>query len=102
MTASPMRPAQKLTMKTASYDPGAAAKTAKASTGPVNAPAMSSERCTPKALPQCMGGVASEIIASRGAVLMPLPRRSTKSSPANAVSELPTNSSPARVTVERK
>ena len=35
-------------------------------------------RCTPKASRGCSGGVAAEIIASRGAVRMPLPIRSAE------------------------
>ena len=44
--------------------------------GPSAAPMVSSIRCTPKARPRCSVGVAVLIMASRGAVLMPLPIRS--------------------------
>ena len=99
-TPRPIRPAHKLTTNTASYPPGAAASTAKASTGPVIAPAMSSARCTPNAAPHWARGVAMEIIASRGDVRIPLPRRSTSTRPATAPHTCPTSTIPRRATVD--
>ena len=51
---------------------------------------MSSARCTPNAVPSCSFGVLNEIIASRGAVRIPLPARSRRITPSSAPQALPT------------
>ena len=48
-----------------------------ATSGPRNAPNVSSARCTPNERPSVTGLLLNEISASRGAVRMPLPARST-------------------------
>ena len=50
-----------------------------AASGPSIAPTVSSARCTPNERPRPARSLSSEISASRGAVRMPLPRRSTSS-----------------------
>jgi len=49
-----------------------------AASGPMKAPAVSSDCRRPNAAPRTAGGVRSAISASRGAPRMPLPMRSTK------------------------
>ena len=49
---------------------------AKAMSGPISAPSVSSARWTPKARPSAAGGDDVAINASRGAVRSPLPSRS--------------------------
>ena len=68
---------RKLTRKTEWNASGAMASSANATSGPSMAPVVSSARCTPNAWPSCDLGVESEIMASRGAVRMPLPARSS-------------------------
>ena len=67
---------QSETVQTAPNANGATARIAKASSGPIMAPVVSSARCVPNAAPRFSLGVVSVIIASRGAVRMPLPMRS--------------------------
>ena len=73
---TPMSATQKLTRKIEWNASGAMARIANATSGPSTAPVVSSARCTPNAVPSWSLGVDSEIIASRGAVRMPLPMRS--------------------------
>ena len=64
------------------YSLGVSASSAKPSSGPSIAPQVSIARCTPKAVPSSSCGLLSEIIASRGAVRIPLPIRSMSSTAA--------------------
>ena len=57
------------------------------------APAVSIARWTPKAVPSPAGVLLSEISASRGAVRIPLPVRSTSTIPATELTAPPTSSS---------
>ncbi len=76
-SATPRIATQKLTRKIELNASGATASIENATSGPIIAPVVSRARCTPKAAPSCGSGVESEIIASRGAVRMPLPMRSS-------------------------
>ena len=101
MTATPSSPNPKLNTKIESKDPGTASSTAKASNGPMRAPAASMVRWIPNAVPQEACGVANEIMASRGPVRRPLPSRSINR---NGTAGSPTQmdpSRPARVSVDR-
>ena len=74
---------------------GAAASSAKASSGPIIAPAVSIARCTPNAQAElALGRRLSEIIASRGAVRMPLPVRSSRMSALERAQAPPTSGEP--------
>ena len=75
---------KKLTTNTASNASGRRISSPNATSGPSIAPAVSSARWTPKAVPKRSGGELSEMIASRGAVLMPLPIRSIMIRPVSA------------------
>ena len=88
-------------MKIASKRPGATASIPNASSGPIIAPVVSSARCTPNAVPSCSLGVLSEIIASRGAVRMPLPVRSSTMIAASAPTAPPAARKPSLQTAER-
>ena len=87
---SPMSAMKKLTRKIELKASGASASSPKASRGPIIAPVVSSARWTPKAAPSWRSGVESEIIASRGAVRMPLPMRSMSTVAPMADSAVPT------------
>ena len=87
-------------MKSESKASGAAASRAKASSGPIIAPVVSIARCTPNAVPSCSRGVESEIIASRGAVRMPLPIRSSSTTAPIAETAVPTSASASLHTAE--
>ena len=81
---------QKLTRKIEPKASGASASSPKASSGPIIAPVVSSARCTPNAAPSWRSGVEREIIASRGAVRMPLPTRSISTVAPMADNAVPT------------
>ena len=80
---------------------GAAASSANASSGPSMAPVVSIARCTPNAVPRSSFGVESEIIASRGAVRMPLPTRSSSTTAPIADTAVPTSASASLQNAER-
>ena len=61
---------------------------------------VSSARCTPNAAPRLPGLVLSEIIASRGAVRMPLPVRSSSTMAPIAEKAPPTTTRPSLHTAE--
>ncbi len=61
-----------------------ACTSASATSGPSTAPSVSMARCKPNARPCCPGRVVAAMRSSRGAVRMPLPRRSVNR-PASAV-----------------
>ena len=63
--------------------------------GPAIAPAVSSARCTPNAVPSRAGLELSEISASRGATRTPLPTRSLKSIADAGTGALPAASRPS-------
>lgn len=65
---------------TVRYPSGIAQSTTKAASGPSAAPMVSKVRCTPNDRPSVRGSDEAAIIASRGAVRMPLPTRSTATS----------------------
>ena len=69
--------------------------------GPSSAPTVSMVRCTPNAAPSESAGVASEIIASRGAVRTPLPARSTASTEPMPNVDAPTAGNTSFVAAER-
>ena len=81
---------QNETRKIESKASGAIASIANATSGPSIAPTVSIERWTPNAVPSCSFGVDSEIIASRGAVRIPLPARSASTTAPIADTEVPT------------
>ena len=87
-------------MNTESNASGAMASSPKATSGPSIAPVVSSARCTPKAVPSVAGVLDSEIIASRGAVRMPLPVRSRSTSAPIAENAPPTSTSPSLHTAD--
>ena len=74
---------------------GASARIPNAISGPIIAPVVSIARCTPNARPSVFGVAESEISASRGAVRMPLPMRSTITIAAIAPAALPASTSPS-------
>ena len=80
---------------------GAAASSANATSGPIIAPAVSIARCTPNASPRSRLGAVSEIIASRGAVRMPLPVRSSRISALSPAQAPPTTARPSLQTADR-
>ena len=100
-TARPTTAKQKLTRKIESKASGAMASRPKATSGPIIAPVVSRARCTPKDVAMPSGVLLSEIIASRGAVRMPLPVRSIRTSAPMAEKALPTTSRPSLHTAER-
>ena len=65
------------------------------------APVVSIARCTPNAVPRSRSGVESEIIASRGAVRIPLPARSSSTTAPIAETAVPTVASASLQTAER-
>jgi hypothetical protein len=69
--------------------------------GPSRAPTVSMLRCTPNAAPSRSSGVAIEIIASRGAVRMPLPARSAAISAPMPNGEPPTSGKNTFVAADR-
>lgn len=91
-TMTPSVATQKLTTNTASNASARSQSRANAASGPISAPAVSMARCTPNALPWCASSTDSEISASRGAVRMPLPMRSTARVADNAVVDAPASS----------
>ncbi len=86
---------QNETMKTDVKAFAATARIAKASSGPSIAPTVSSARCTPNAAPRSSFGVAIEIMASRGAVRIPLPMRSIRTSALIADNAVPAVARPS-------
>ena len=86
---------QNETRKTDVNASGASARIPNASSGPSIAPVVSIARCTPKAIPSDFGDDESEISASRGAVRMPLPMRSTITRAPIAVTAPPAATSPS-------
>ena len=74
---------------------GASARIPNATSGPSIAPVVSIARCTPKAIPSVCGEAESEISASRGAVRIPLPMRSTITSAPIALTAPPAATSPS-------
>ncbi len=86
---TPMRAMQNDTTNTEVNAFAATARIPNASSGPSIAPTVSRARCTPNAAPSCAGGVDIEIIASRGAVRIPLPMRSIRTSALIADSAVP-------------
>ena len=99
-TATPSVARQKETRKIESNASGAIASRQNATSGPSIAPVVSIARCTPKAAPSWSFGVESEIIASRGAVRMPLPARSSSTTAPIADTAVPTSSSRSLQTAE--
>ncbi len=79
---------------------GAIARMPNASSGPSIAPVVSMARCTPNAVPSVFGEADSEIRASRGAVRMPLPIRSSMTIAPIALAALPAATSPSLQTAD--
>jgi hypothetical protein len=77
ITPSPAIATQNETRNTDVNASGASARIPNAISGPIMAPVVSIARCTPNAVPSVLGEAESEISASRGAVRMPLPMRSS-------------------------
>ena len=95
ITPSPAIATQNETRNTEVKASGASARIPNASSGPSIAPVVSIARCTPNAIPSVCGEADSEISASRGAVRMPLPMRSTITSAAIALTAPPAATSPS-------
>ncbi len=74
--ATPAMAMKKLVTSTRSKACGSVARIANATSGPSSAPAVSSARWMPKAIPSRSGAALSEMSESRGEVRMPLPTRS--------------------------
>ena len=100
-TSTPSVATQKLTMNTASNASATSQSSRKAARGPASAPAVSMARCTPNARPWWASSTDSEISASRGAVRMPLPIRSTASVADSAVVLAPARSRKGLHTADR-
>ena len=100
-TATPRIAKQNETVQTAPNANGATARIAKARSGPIMAPVVSSARCVPNAAPRFSLGVVSVIIASRGAVRMPLPTRSMTTIAPIAEKAPPTTTSTPLLMAER-
>ena len=96
-----MTPKQNETTKTALYSPGARARITNARSGPIMAPSVSSARCTLNEVARFSGVLFSEIIASRGAVRIPLPTRSAITTAVSAGTALPASGIASRDTVDR-
>ncbi len=99
-TAKPRTARKNETRKIEWNASGAAASMQNASSGPSMAPVVSIARCTPNAAPSSSFGVDSEIIASRGAVRIPLPARSSSTTAPIADTAVPTTISRSLQTAE--
>ena len=101
ITPSPAIATQNETRNTDVNASGASARIPNAISGPSMAPVVSIARWTPNAVPSVLGEAESEISASRGAVRMPLPMRSSITKTAIGATAPPAATSPSLVTADR-
>ena len=92
---------QKLTRNSESKASGAIDSSPNATSGPISAPVVSSARCTPNDSASVSGRLLSEMSASRGAVRIPLPVRSSSVIAPTAPQALPTSTRPSLQSADR-